>query len=93
MSTIAFAAIPHFVVSHSKGKIAAKSTKAGLNLAKIVAAKKNVDPGVIYGTQPYVYRTSNRRAVKVQVVSGRNHAASPMNFELRAKKNEKVQTP
>ena len=102
MLTIAFAAIPYFVVSHSKTKTAAKGTKNKMNQTKIMAANKNVNPGIIYGAKAYVYRTSSSkgkavvskygRVVKVQIVSGRNHAVSPVNFEARTNKKMKRQT-
>jgi hypothetical protein len=103
MFTVAFAAIPYFLVSQSKGKIATRSTKAKMNRAKILNAKKYGDSGIIYGAKAYTYRTSSTkgkaivskygRAGKVLTVNSRSYASPPANFEARTKKDEKVQTP
>lgn len=103
MLTIAFAAIPYFVVSHSKAKTAAKCTKNKMNQTKIMTVNKNVNPGIIYGAKPYVYRTSSGtgravvsksgRDVKVQIVSGGNHDVSPVNFEARTENEMKRGKP
>jgi hypothetical protein len=103
MLTIAFAAIPYFVVSHSKGKIATRGIKANMNRTKIAAAKRHANPGIIYVVKPYVSRTSSGngkavvskygRIVKVQIVSGRNQGMSPVNFEARTKKEMKRGKP
>ena len=96
MLTIAFAAIPYFMVSHSKGKVATKGIKDNMIRTKTVAAKRNTNLGTIYVTKPYVSRTSsgNGKAVvskygqivKVQIVRGRNQGMSPVNFETRTNK-------
>lgn len=103
MLTIAFAAIPYFVVSQSKGKIATKGIKANMVRTKMVAAKRQGNPGLITVAKPYVSRTSsgNGKAVvskygqilKVQIVRGRNDALSPVNFEARPKKEMKRGKP
>ena len=103
MLTVAFAAIPYFVVSHSKAKTVTMNTKAKMNRAKIMAVKKNLNPGIVYDAKPYVYKTSSGkgkavvsksgRVVKVQIVSGRNHAISPVNLEARTKENIKRGKP
>ncbi len=103
MFTIAFAAIPYFLVSQSKGKIAAGSSKAKMNRAKILNAKKYGHPGILYGAKAYAYRTSSAkgkaivstygRAVKVLTLDSGSYAPSPANFKTRTDKDEKVQTP
>lgn len=103
MLTVAFAAIPYFVVSHSKAKTAAMSTKAKMNQAKIMAVKKNLNPGIVYGSKTYVYKTSSGkteavvsksgRVVKVKIVRGRNHTVSPANFEACTEKKMKRGKP
>lgn len=103
MFTVAFAAIPYFLVNQSKVKIAARSSKAKMNRAKILNAKKYGHPGAIYGAKTYAYRASSTkgkaivskygRDVKVLSVNSRSHALSPANFDARTKKDEKVQTP
>jgi len=103
MLTIAFAAIPYFVVSQSKGKVATKGIKANMNRTKMVAARRNSNPGIIYVAKPYVSRTStgNGKAVvskygqivKVQIVSGRNQGMSPVNSETPPNKEMKRGKP
>jgi hypothetical protein len=103
MFTVAFAAIPYFLVNQPKGKIAARSSKAKMNRSKILNAKKYGDPGIIYGAKTHAYRTSSTkgkaivseygRAVKVLPVNSRSHALSPANSEARKNKDEKVQNP
>ena len=103
MLTVSFAAIPYFVVSHSKGKTAAMSTNAKMNRIQIMAVKKNLNAGTVYGSKPYVYKTSSGKTksvvsksgqvVRVQIVRGRDHAASRANFEARAEKEMKKDKP
>jgi hypothetical protein len=103
MLTVAFAAIPYFVVSHSKAKTAAVSPKAKMNLAKIMAAKKSMSPSIINAAKPYIYRTSSGKTkavvsksgqvVRVQIVRGRDHAVSQANFEARTEKKVKKDKP
>jgi hypothetical protein len=103
MLTIAFAAIPYFMVSHSKGKVATKGIKANMNRTKMMAAKRNANPGVIYVAKPYVSRTSSGNGkvvmskdgqiVKVKIVRGRNQGMSPASFETRTNKEMKRGKP
>lgn len=94
MLTVAFAAIPYFLVSHTKAKTAAISTTARMNQAKMVAIHKNLNPGIARGASHYVYKTSNGKGetlgskfgqvVRVKIVKGGEHLVSPVNFEARA---------
>lgn len=103
MLTIAFAAIPYFVVSRSQGKVATKGIRANMNRTKMVAAKRNANPSIIYVARPYISRTSSRNGkavvskygqiVKFQIVSGRNQGMSPVNFETRPNKEMKKGKP
>jgi hypothetical protein len=103
MLTIAFAAIPYFMVSHSKGKVATKGIKANMNRTKMMAAKRNANPGAIYVAKPYVSRTSSGNGkvvmskdgqiVKVKIVRGRNQGMSPASFETRTNKEMKRGKP
>lgn len=103
MFTIAFAAIPYFLLSQSKGKIATRSSNANMNRAKILSAKKYGHPGILYGAKAYAYRTSRSkgkamvstygRAVKVLTLDSGSYALSPANFETHSDKDEKVQIP
>ena len=103
MFTVAFAAIPYFLVNQSKGKIAARSSKARMNRAKLLKAEKYGLPGIITGVETYAYKASSTkgktivskygRALKVLSMNNRSHALSPVNFETRTNKDEKVQTP
>ena len=103
MLTVAFAAIPYFVVSHSKTKTVAMNTKAKMNRAKIMAVKKNLNPGIVYDAKPYVYKTSSGkgkavvsksgRVVKVKIVRDGKHAVSPVNFEARTENKMKRGKP
>ena len=103
MLTVAFAAIPYFVVSHSKAKTAAISPRAIMIQAKIMAAKKNMSPSIINAGKPYIYRTSSGKTetvvsksgqvVRVQIVRGRDHATSQVNFEAGTEKEMKRGQP
>ena len=103
MLTVAFAAIPYFVVSQSKAKMAAMKTKAEIKHAKIMPVHKNPNPGVVYGAEPYVYKTSrdkekavvskSGRVVKVKIVRRGNDAVSPVNFEARTENKMKRGKP
>ncbi|MGD9032717.1 MAG: hypothetical protein PVJ69_14065 [Desulfobacteraceae bacterium] len=103
MLTVAFAAIPYFVVSHSKAKTAAISTRAIMNQAKIMVAKKNMRPSIVNAGKPYIYRTSSGKTeavvsksgqvVRVRIVRGRDHAVSHANFEARTEKKVKRDKP
>jgi hypothetical protein len=103
MLTVAFAAIPYFVVSHAKAKTAAMSAKVKMKQAKIMAANRNLNPGIAHGAKTYVYKTSNGRGkavvsksgqiVKVKIVRGRDHDVSPVNFEARTENETKRGKP
>jgi hypothetical protein len=103
MLTVAFAAIPYFVVSHSRAKIAAMGTKTKMNQIKIIAVKKNLNPVIVYGSKPYVYKTSSGKGkavvsksgqvVKVKIVRGRDHAVSAVNFKALTEKKMKRGKP
>ena len=102
MFTVAFAAIPYFLVKQSEGKTAARSSKAKMNRDKILNAKRYGHPGIIYGAKTYAHRAPSTkgktiaskygRAVKVLSVNRRSHKLSPANFEARTNKDEKVQS-
>jgi hypothetical protein len=103
MMTVAFAAIPYFVVSHSNAKTAALSTKANLNQIKIMAVKRNLNPGTLYGSKLSAYKTSSSKTdavfsksgqvVRVKIVRDRDHGVSPISFEARAENKMKRGKP
>ena len=103
MLTVAFAAIPYFVVSHTKAKTAAMGTTARMHQAKIMAINKNLNPGIVHGFKPYVHETSNGKGkavvsksgqvVRVKIVRSADHAVSPVNFEARAENKMKRGKP
>ncbi len=103
MLTIAFAAIPYFVVSNSKGKIVTKGIKANMVQTKTVAARGNANLGIIYVAKPYVSRSStgngqavvskSGQVVKVKIVRGVTHDVSPANFEARTENKPKRGKP
>ena len=89
MLTVAFAAIPYFVVSHSKAKTAAISTKAIMNQAKIMAAKKNMTPSIFTAGKPYIYRTSSGKTetvvskwIDLGLIDGILHAVARFSLNL-----------
>jgi hypothetical protein len=91
MLTVAFAAIPYFLVSHTKAKTAAMSTTARIDQAKMRAAHKNLNPDMANGTGIYVYKASDGKGkavvsrsgqiVRVKIVKGGKHSVSPVSFE------------
>ena len=103
MLTVAFAAIPYFVVSHSNARTAALSTKANMNQIKIIAVKKKLNPGTLYGSQPYAYKTSSGKkepvasksgqVVRVKIVRGEDRAVSPVSFVAPAENKIKRGKP
>lgn len=103
MLTVAFAAIPYFVVSNTKAKTAAISATARTNQAKIVAIHKNLNPGIAQGASHYVYKTSNGKGetvvsklgqvVRVKIVKGGEHLVSPVSFEARGENKVKRGKP
>ena len=103
MLTVAFAAIPYFLVSQTKTQTAAISTAARTNQAKIVAIHKNLNPDIARGASTYVYETSNGRAqtvaskfgqvVRVKIVKGGEHLVSPVSFEAPAENKVKRGKP
>lgn len=103
MLTVAFAAIPYFVVSHTKAKTAAMGTTARMHQAKILAINKNLNPGIGHGAKPYVYKTSNGKGkavvsksgqiVRVKIVRGADHVVSPISFKARAENEMKRGNP
>jgi hypothetical protein len=103
ISTVAFAAIPYFVVSHSKAKTLAMPTKLKMKQAKFMPAHKRLNPGNVYVAKPDVYKTSSGkgkavvsrsgRVVRVKIVRGGMHAVSPVDFEAGTEKNMKKGKP
>lgn len=103
MLTVAFAAIPYFLVSHTKAKTAAMSTTARINQAKIMAIHKNLNPGIALGARPYVFKTSNGKSeavvsrsgqvVRVKIVKGGEHLVSPASFEAHVENKVKEGKP
>ena len=102
MFTVAFAAIPYFLVKQSKGQPVAWRSKAEMNRAKILNAKRYGNPSILYGAKAFAYRTSStkgkaivskyERAVKALTGDTRSHEVSPAYFRARIIKDEKVQT-
>jgi hypothetical protein len=103
MLTVAFAAIPYFLVSHTKAKTAAMINTARINKAKMMAIDKNLNPDIAHQARPYVYKTSNGKGkavisrsgqvVRVKIVRDGEHLASPVSFEARAENKVKRGKP
>jgi hypothetical protein len=99
MLTMAFAAIPYFLVSGTKAKAVAMGTTARITHAKIMAIQKDLDPGIAHGARAYVYKTSNGKGkdiasrpgqvVRVKIVKGGEQLVSPASFEVRSENKVK----
>jgi hypothetical protein len=99
MLTMAFAAIPYFLVSGTKARAASMDTTARITHAKIMAIQENLDPGMVQGARPYVHKTSNGKGkavasrsgqvVRVKIVKGGEQLVSPASFEVRSKNKVK----
>jgi hypothetical protein len=103
MLTVAFAAIPYFLVSNPKAKTAAMRTSTRMNQAKIMAVHRNLNRGVTHGDRTYVLKTSNGegkaivsrsgQVVRVKIVKGGDHVVSPVDFETRVENKVKRSKP
>jgi hypothetical protein len=94
MSTIAFAALPSFLMRNSKSTGAANTINANMHRTRFQTLKKNGSGKILYGSNPYLYKGSSAerkvvltkygRVAKPQLLRGKRVTSSAIDFDPRA---------
>ena len=103
MATMAFAAIPYFLVSQSKATIAAHRNNSHPNEAKFTAAKTSAHPAFFCASKLYLQRapksegkdvTADQRGVsQVQAAELKSRSIAPKKFEVTENTEKKRGKP
>lgn len=103
MATMAFAAIPYFLVSQSKATIAAHPKASNPNEAKFTEAKTKAHPAIFYASKPYLQKASTSEGklltadhgglAQIQTMKLKSRSLAPKKFEVNESTEKKRGKP